>query len=148
MVYSSMLFPKPPADFVKGVDVVGCYMEHEGRIALLRRLPGKSNGDKWGLPAGKVEPGEDLTAAMAREIREETGISVDSAALVPHETFYVQHADRQFVYHTFSISLDSKPDIVLHPDEHHEYRWATPAEALTLPLVVDQDECIRIRYGL
>lgn len=143
-----MLFREPPPDFVKGVDVVGCYLEHEGRIALLHRLPGKSSGDSWGLPAGKAEPGESLPEAMVREIREETGIEIPASTLTSHESFFVQHPGRQFIYHTFSASLDARPDIVLHPDEHHDYRWVTPRDALELPLVSDQDECIRIHYGI
>lgn len=143
-----MLFAKKPDGFEPDVVVVGCYMEHDGRIALLRRLPHKRAGDTWGLPAGKSEAGETPVQALVREIREETGIVVEAASLVPRETWYVEHADRKFVFHTFSLALDEQPTITLHPDEHHEYRWVTPLEALELPLVPDQDTCIRTRYGI
>lgn len=143
-----MLFTEPPAGFEKGADVVGCYLEHEGEILLLRRLPHKSSGDTWGLPAGKAEPGESWEQAMVREIREETGIEAHEEELVPHETWYVEHPQRKFVYRTYSLSLPSKPEVTLHPDEHHEFRWVTPHESLSLPLVPDQDECIRTRYGI
>lgn len=143
-----MLFSEPPEGFVKGADVVGCYVEHDGRILLLRRLPGKSAGDSWGLPAGKAESGETMPQAMARELREETGIVAEKGALTPHEEWYVQHPSRQFIFHTYSLPFSDEPSVSLHPDEHHEFRWMTPRDALDLPLVPDQDECIRIRYGL
>lgn len=128
--------------------MVGCYLEHDGKLVLLRRLPHKSAGDRWGLPAGKAEAGETPEEAMVREIREETGMEVRETDLVRRETWYVVHPDRQFTYHTFSLLLDDRPEIHLHPDEHHEARWVTPQEALELPLILDQDECLRIRYGI
>lgn len=143
-----MLSTVPPEGFIKGADVVGCYVEHDGRILLLRRLPGKSAGDSWGLPAGKAEPGETMPEAMVRELREETGIVVETDALTPHEEWYVQHPNRQFIFRTYSLPLAEEPDVSLHPDEHHDYRWVTPREALDLVLVPDQDACIRTRYGI
>lgn len=53
--------------------VVGCFLEYEGKFVLLHRHAHKPNGGTWGLPAGKVEPGESDTAAVLRELWEETG---------------------------------------------------------------------------
>jgi 8-oxo-dGTP pyrophosphatase MutT (NUDIX family) len=52
------------------------------RIVLLRRGPGSSFGSGlWDLPTGKCEPGEPVTAAAVRELREETGLVADPASL-------------------------------------------------------------------
>lgn len=50
-------------------------------VVLVRRaarpLPGR-----WSLPGGRVEPGERLERAVAREMREETGLDVRVGPLV------------------------------------------------------------------
>lgn len=50
----------------------------EGRLLLQRRA---DNG-QWGLPGGSVEIGETVTAALAREVQEETGFEVTIGRLV------------------------------------------------------------------
>lgn len=39
----------------------------------------KDNHELFGLPGGKVDPGEDTYTAMCREVFEETGLVVDGA---------------------------------------------------------------------
>ncbi len=52
-----------------------------GRVLLGRRA-GTSYGEgEWGLPGGRVEPGEALADAAVREAHEEAGIMADVAAL-------------------------------------------------------------------
>ncbi len=49
-------------------------MEREGKILVCQRRAGGPHSLKWEFPGGKVEPGEVLTAALVRELREELGI--------------------------------------------------------------------------
>jgi|SRR3989344_1874253 len=141
-----MIFKEPPADFKKQIDVVGCYVLHESRFLMLHRHAHKSNGNTWGLPAGKRDGDEALPVAMRRELREETGIEVSESSLLFFDSVAVRHAVHDIEYHMFSVSLPERPNVRLSESEHHDFRWVTPAEALALPLVHDQDECIRLFF--
>jgi 8-oxo-dGTP diphosphatase len=62
------------------VEVVAAVIERpDGSFLLAQRPAGKVYAGYWEFPGGKVEPGEPLAAAMARELREELGIEVEIA---------------------------------------------------------------------
>ncbi len=59
-----------------------------GRVLLARRPVGKAHAGLWEFPGGKLEPGEDASAALSRELDEELGIEVLAARpllAIPHE---------------------------------------------------------------
>jgi 8-oxo-dGTP diphosphatase len=68
-----------PVDVAVGVlierDATGC----EGRFLLTSRPEGKVYAGYWEFPGGKLEAGESVEAALARELHEELGVTIDTA---------------------------------------------------------------------
>ena len=55
---------------------VGVVLDEGGRVLISRRADDSHQGGLWEFPGGKVEPGESLAMALARELREELGIEI------------------------------------------------------------------------
>jgi 8-oxo-dGTP diphosphatase len=64
------------------IDAAGC-------VLIAQRPSGKHLAGGWEFPGGKLEPGEDRLAGLARELREELGISIIGT---PRPLIRVHHA--------------------------------------------------------
>ncbi|WP_336159919.1 NUDIX domain-containing protein [Amycolatopsis sp. VC5-11] len=63
-----------------------------GDDLLLIRRRGDYGGGMWHLPSGKLDPGESLPAAAARETAEEVGVYIEPAVLRHATTVHVADA--------------------------------------------------------
>ncbi len=144
-----MIYKNRPRDFNKRFDIVGCFVQCDGKFVLLRRQPHKANSSKWGLPAGKKEPGESLEEAVLREIQEETGLVIPASALRRFSSVYVRDDSFDIEWHMFSTEFATKPQIVINLNEHSEFQWISPLEALKMDdLIHDLQESIKLFYGI
>lgn len=103
------------------VNAVGVwfYANNTNRYLYLQRNDPKYPGS-WGLPGGKVDPGESLLDALQRECMEEIGSMPVYDRLLPLEKF--TSGDKTFVYHTFWCSTPGEFIPQLN-NEHVGYAW-------------------------
>lgn len=71
---------------------VGVLVRPDGQFLLTSRPEGKVYAGYWEFPGGKVEAGESIEQALARELREELGIQIGAAHPWKVEMFDYPHA--------------------------------------------------------
>ncbi len=112
----------------------------DGKVLLLKRdADSSSRPEKWDVPGGNSEWPDttesgfgQYAADAAREVLEETGIVIDTAAFVPENlvlfnTFF--DADKQVfsIICAWVVSLPEQPVVQLS-NEHTDHAWVSLAE--------------------
>lgn len=109
-----------------------------------------NQGERWQLPKGRLEPGEEPLEAAIREVLEETGLVTEHEAFL--KTIEYRYVD------TYSRVV---PELVIKRVDFYLLRvvggnlnsnsyevddvaWRTPVEALTQLTFTSEQECVRL----
>jgi ADP-ribose pyrophosphatase YjhB (NUDIX family) len=113
------------------VPAVGAVIVRDGALLLVRRGRAPAKG-LWSVPGGHVECGESLVDAVRREVREETGLTVEVGALAGVRDLILRDGDA--ISHHF-VLLDYYATVVsgtaCAADDAAEVRWV-PLDALAM----------------
>jgi ADP-ribose pyrophosphatase YjhB (NUDIX family) len=108
---------------------VSAAIVRDGKILVVRRARPPAHG-VYTLPGGVVEVGETLVEAVAREIREETGMTIEPVALAGFRETVVRDAqdrvERHFVILCFAARWQAGEPVL--NEELSEAHWIDPAE--------------------
>ena len=108
-----------------GVAAKGIIRRADGRVLVIRRSSrSRTDPGRWDLPGGKMDFGERLVDALAREVREETGLSVTTGRPI-HLTHFVR--EPFWVTCVTFLCTDFSGEVRLS-HEHEEHAWLAPAE--------------------
>ena len=99
----------------------------DGKVLLTRRARSPAKGF-YSLPGGRVEFGESLHQALAREIDEETGLDIDIVGLAGwREVLPAAAGAGHYLIMSFAARWVAREPVL--NDELDDYRWIAP-EAL------------------
>jgi len=106
----------------------------DGKVLVVRRAQPPANG-LLRLPEGVVEIGETLHEAVAREVREETILTIEPVALAGFRETIVRdqqnRVERHFVILPFAARWIAGEPVL--NDELSEWRWVEQDEIASLP---------------
>lgn len=92
----------------------GLVRNEKGSLLFIHR-----NG-KWDLPKGKVEPGEDISAAAIREVEEECGVNNLTLGIALPITYHIYWQHGQLILkptYWFEMSLSGSQELVPQMEE-------------------------------
>lgn len=104
-----------------------------GQWFLTRRAEHKSLPLSWEVPGGCVQAGEDSAQGVLREVREETGVTVENGTLF--RTFRRDKVtwENPGFLDVWVFEKDfERSEVTLQPEETCDCRWATAEEILQL----------------
>ena len=115
---------------------LGARSEGDLEVLLIRRPAHmRFAAGVWVFPGGRVDAGESHDEAAVREVREETGLRLDVADLVPLDWWITPEPEtRRFDVHFRAARAPHGQVPVGNPDEVDEWRWMTPSAALAAEL--------------
>jgi 8-oxo-dGTP diphosphatase len=110
---------------------------NRGEILILKRGGTHPNFPHHiDFPGGEVESGEEEAAAVAREIDEETGLTVPTSSLQCVLTKQIDDETKHLVY--IGSIMNTDPKIVLSW-EHEAFKWLSPEELVGQPIPAGVD---------
>ncbi len=117
--------PAPPVVSAAAVHrgAAAIIFDDEGRVLLVRwsRPPAL-----YGLPGGRIEPGEEPHDAVVREVREETGLCARVTRIAGVYGFDSTDREDYLVMYAFLCATTSGRAMVAAPAEISEVGWFDP----------------------
>ncbi len=119
----------PRADATVRAGTAVIVVDNQGRLLLEKR----TDSGLWGLPGGRIEPGESLIEAAVREVREETGLQVEISGLVGvysrcEEGRVVTYPDNGDVVQIIDVVLEGRNPhgTLTHSHESEQLEYFSP----------------------
>lgn len=109
-----------------------CYIERDGQYLMLHRTKKKNdiNEGKWLGIGGHFEAGESPEECLLREIREETGLAIDSYRYRGIVTFYAPPYPTEYM-HLFTATTSQE---LCADCNEGELAWIPISQVPSLPL--------------
>jgi 8-oxo-dGTP diphosphatase len=113
-----------------GIDrlVVGAVIAGAGKVLLLLRREDDFMPGIFELPSGKVETGESLLEALAREVAEETGLVVTGVDAYLGAFDYTSGSGKATRQFNFTLTVAALAPVVL--SEHADHIWAPVVDGI------------------
>ena len=103
--------------------VAAALYDRAGRVLIAQRPQGKHMAGRWEFPGGKVGAGESEQAALARELREELGVTV--AAAQPLMRLTHAYEDREVELSLWIVErFEGEPAAL----DGQALKWVAPAQ--------------------
>jgi len=95
----------------------------ENKDLLLRRCNTGYRDGEYGLPAGHIEEGEFATEAARREAKEEVGVEIEPADLIPAHIMHRHCGDHERIDFFFTTSRWTGEITNAEPDKCDDLKW-------------------------
>lgn len=133
---------------IQKIAVKAILVNKDGEVLVLRKssddIRHSGNSGKYNLPGGKIDAGETITDALAREIKEETSLHITNTNLQPFfagDWRPTVNGKQIQIIGMFFICKQWSGEISLS-DEHDSYAWINPQTISEYTILPPEDQAI------
>lgn len=108
------------------IQVVAAVIEHDGRYLITQRNANAVLPGLWEFPGGRVEPGEEPSDALRREVHGRIGVVVEVGAKLGEHLHEYSEYRVQLTMYSCTLPAEARP----HPATVADLRWVTSREFL------------------
>jgi mutator protein MutT len=101
--------------------IAAAVIVRDGKVLICQRRPNQDFPMKWEFPGGKIEPGEETTAALRRELAEELGIEAEIGPEIARFGYKYPSADVLLIFFRVEIFQGEPVNKVFE-----QIRWVPP----------------------
>ena len=119
----------------------------QGRVVLVKRRFPPLAGE-WSIPGGRLRTGETLREGVAREVREEIGLTVEPAELLGVYDRLLRDEAGRILYHYVLIDFLCRrlAGELQAGGDADDARWFSQEETGRISLLEDTAEVIRLGF--
>lgn len=120
-----MLADGPPL-MKEVIRVVAAVIDHEGRYLITQRNSNAVLPGLWEFPGGRIEPDEEETAALTREVRGRIGVEVIVGTKLGEQVHEYTNYQVQLTMYSCKLPAEARP----YPATVADLRWVASRELL------------------
>ncbi|MDR7070840.1 8-oxo-dGTP diphosphatase [Pseudoxanthomonas japonensis] len=101
---------------------VGAIVMRDGLVLLGKRM-GSHGAGTWALPGGHLEFGESAAACAVREVREETGLEIESITAGPYTSDVFSSEGKHYITLFVVARSDAGDPALCEPEKCSGWQW-------------------------
>jgi len=122
---------------------IGVFVWKDGKFIMGQRK-GAHGADSWSVPGGHLEFGESWETCAAREVLEETGMTVKNPKLFAVCNDIFEDEGKHYVTIWITTEWESGEPTIIEPDKFIELQWRSFAD-LPDPLFLSWNQLKKVR---
>ncbi|KAK4198053.1 putative nudix hydrolase [Triangularia verruculosa] len=137
---------QPHVPLLKHLATGALVFSHDDRILLIQRAPEDSMPLRWEVPGGACDlEDETVLHGLARELWEESGLLMTRAVELVSKDVFLTRRGKTVEKMTFEAevqasSTSERPVVMLDPQEHVRFLWATEEECRLGKVTLGEEE--------
>jgi len=114
------------------------FILRDGKVLIIRESPKYSDGSnasRYDFPGGRLTPGEHFIDALKREVKEETGLTIQIKRPISVDEWrpVVRGEQWQIVVTFFECATEDS--VVTLSNDHDHFEWINPREYENYPII-------------